>query len=87
MGPLLGGLGKRGEKSRLTLAKIVRGIATGEVRKYCEEREKKIAVGFLLDLHCLALAYFHLHNQDHAPPMLMLPDIMCAGTASQGGCT
>ena len=45
LGPLLGGLGKRGEKSRLTLAKIVRGIATGEVRKYCEERERKIAVG------------------------------------------
>ena len=62
MGPLLGGLGKRGEKSRLTLAKIVRGIATGEVRKYCEEREKKVAVGFLLDLHCLALAYFHLQQ-------------------------
>ena len=35
LGPLLGGLGKRGEKSRLTLAKIVRGIATGDVRKYC----------------------------------------------------
>ena len=44
LGPLLGGLGKRGEKSRLTLAKIVRGIATGEVRKYCEERERKIVV-------------------------------------------
>lgn len=44
LGPLLGGLGKRGEKSRLTLAKIVRGIATGDVRKYCEERERKILV-------------------------------------------
>ena len=50
LGPLLGGLGKRGEKSRLTLAKIVRGIATGEVRKYCEERERKIVVR----AHCCA---------------------------------
>lgn len=36
--------GKRGEKSRLTLAKIVRGIASGDVRKYCEAREAKIEV-------------------------------------------
>lgn len=42
LGPLLGGVGKRGDKSRLTLAKIVRGIATGEVRRFCEERERAI---------------------------------------------
>lgn len=29
----------------LTLAKIVRGIATGNVRRYCEERERLIQVG------------------------------------------
>lgn len=29
LGPMLGGSGKRGDKSRLTLAKIVRGIASG----------------------------------------------------------
>jgi hypothetical protein len=40
LGPLLGGVGKRGDSSRLTLAKIVRGIASGEVRKFCEERER-----------------------------------------------
>lgn len=45
LGPLLGGVGKRGDKSRLTLAKIVRGIASGDVRKYCDERERTIAVG------------------------------------------
>ena len=45
LGPLLGGVGKRGEKSRLTLAKIVRGIASGEVRKYCEAREADLQVG------------------------------------------
>ncbi len=45
LGPLLGGVGKRGDKSRLTLAKIVRGIATGDVRRFCEERERAIAVG------------------------------------------
>ncbi|GLC73747.1 hypothetical protein PLESTF_001414800 [Pleodorina starrii] len=43
LGPLLGGVGKRGDKSRLTLAKIVRGIATGDVRRFCEERERAIA--------------------------------------------
>ncbi|KAK9810331.1 hypothetical protein WJX72_008833 [[Myrmecia] bisecta] len=42
LGPLLGGQGKRGEKSRLTLAKIVRGIACGDVRKHCEAREALI---------------------------------------------
>lgn len=46
LGPLLGGVGKRGDGSRLTLAKIVRGIAAGEVRKYCEEREHCLQVGF-----------------------------------------
>lgn len=44
LGPLLGGTGKRGEKSRLTLAKIVRGIASGDVRKYCVARERKLQV-------------------------------------------
>jgi hypothetical protein len=44
LGPLLGGVGKRGDGSRLTLAKIVRGIAAGEVRKFCEERERAIKV-------------------------------------------
>lgn len=44
LGPLLGGVGKRGEKSRLTLAKIVRGIAAGEVRRHCEDRERALTV-------------------------------------------
>ncbi|KAG2445857.1 hypothetical protein HXX76_000461 [Chlamydomonas incerta] len=44
LGPLLGGVGKRGDKSRLTLAKIVRGIATGEVRRFCEDRERGIGL-------------------------------------------
>ena len=44
LGPLVGGLGKRGEKSRMTLAKIVRAIASGDVRKHCVERENKIQV-------------------------------------------
>lgn len=44
LGPLLGGVGKRGEKSRMTLAKIVRGIASGDVRNFCEEREGVIQV-------------------------------------------
>eukprot|EP00803_Ostreobium_quekettii_P011467 evm.model.scf_458.5 EVM.evm.TU.scf_458.5 scf_458:40699-45583(-) len=42
LGPLVGGAGKRGEKSRMTLAKIVRAIATGEVRRHCTMREEKI---------------------------------------------
>lgn len=42
LGPLVGGTGKRGEKSRMTLAKIVRAIATGEVRRHCVERESRI---------------------------------------------
>ena len=44
LGPLLGGTGKRGERCRLTLAKIVRGIASGEVRRYCEGRERLLRV-------------------------------------------
>ncbi len=44
LGPFLGGVGKRGERSRLTLAKIVRGIASGDVRRHCEDRERKLAV-------------------------------------------
>jgi hypothetical protein len=46
LGPLLGGVGKRGDKSRLTLAKIVRGIANGEVRRFCEDREHKLKVQY-----------------------------------------
>ena len=42
LGPLLGGLNKLGDRSRLTLAKIVRGIASGEVRRHCLEREQRI---------------------------------------------
>ena len=48
LGPFLGGVGKRGEKSRLTLAKIVRGIASGDVRRYCAERERKLVVRLML---------------------------------------
>ena len=44
LGPMLGGTGKRGEKSRLTLAKIVRGIAAGDVRHFCEARENMLRV-------------------------------------------
>ena len=39
-----GGAGRRGEKSCLTLAKIVRGIASGEVRDYCEKRDRELEV-------------------------------------------
>ncbi|GMH32766.1 hypothetical protein BSKO_00600 [Bryopsis sp. KO-2023] len=42
LGQLVGGVGKRGEKSRMTLAKIVRAIASGEVRKHCQDREARI---------------------------------------------
>lgn len=42
LGHLVGGVGKRGEKSRMTLAKIVRAIASGEVRKHCTDREQRI---------------------------------------------
>ena len=42
-----GGAGRRGEKSRLTLAKIVRGIASGEVRDYCEKRDRELEVSSL----------------------------------------
>lgn len=38
-----GGRGKRGEQSRNTLAKIVRAMATGEIREYLELREKEFA--------------------------------------------
>ena len=51
LGHLLGGVGKRGEKSRLTLAKIVRGIASGDVRKHCEAREQLLQVRATVQ-HC-----------------------------------
>lgn len=44
VGPLLGGAGKRGDQSRQTLAKIVRGIADGEIRRHCQAREERIQV-------------------------------------------
>jgi len=37
LGPLLGGKGKRGEASRNILAKIVRAMATGEIRQFLED--------------------------------------------------
>ena len=40
----LGGNGKRGENSLLTLAKIVRAIASGKIRKHLEARETEIMV-------------------------------------------
>ncbi len=52
LGPLLGGVGKRGEKSRLTLAKIVRGIASGEIRQHCEQRERELQVYLLFVWGC-----------------------------------
>lgn len=42
LGPYLGGVGQRGNRSHQTLAQIVRGIASGEVRDYCEQRERRI---------------------------------------------
>lgn len=42
LGPYLGGVGQRGNRSHQTLAQIVRGIASGEVREYCEQREKRV---------------------------------------------
>ena len=47
LGPLVGGSGKRGERSRLTLAKIVRGIASGHVREFLEAREVENQVSIL----------------------------------------
>lgn len=53
LGPLVGGIGKRGEKSRMTLAKIVRGIASGEVRKFLEDREDRIRVSTSPIIMCM----------------------------------
>ena len=46
LGPLLGGSGKRGERARTTLAKIVRGIAAGDIRAHLEERERDLQVPY-----------------------------------------
>ena len=62
LGPLLGGVGKRGERSRMTLAKIVRGIASGDVRSFCEDREGVIQVGFLSDLYELVHDWARTHS-------------------------
>lgn len=87
LGPLLGGLGKRGEKSRLTLAKIVRGIATGEVRKYCEERERKIAVRAHCCASCCELSPICCIHEGLAYSILLsLCGSGLAGASSQGGC-
>ena len=83
LGPLLGGLGKRGEKSRLTLAKIVRGIATGDVRKYCEERERKILVSGCPSLLCHEL---YQTPSGHDRLFADAREICYAGAASQDFC-
>ena len=57
LGHLLGGTGKRGEKSRLTLAKIVRGIANGDVRRHCEQREQLLQVSAVTVLCCLSFLF------------------------------
>jgi len=44
LGPLLGGSGKRGERARTTLAKIVRGIAAGDIRQHLEEQQRDLQV-------------------------------------------
>lgn len=36
LAPLVGGVGKRGDRSRNTLPKLLRGIATGAVRRHLE---------------------------------------------------
>ena len=45
LAPLLGGAAMGGSGSKLTLAKLVRGIASGDVRRYCEDRERRVLVG------------------------------------------
>eukprot|EP01024_Parvocaulis_polyphysoides_P054482 TRINITY_DN5505_c2_g2_i1.p1 TRINITY_DN5505_c2_g2~~TRINITY_DN5505_c2_g2_i1.p1 ORF type:complete len:330 (-),score=53.49 TRINITY_DN5505_c2_g2_i1:57-1046(-) len=42
LGPLLGGSEQRGENDCRTLAKIVRAIAKGHVRRHCEGREMRL---------------------------------------------
>ncbi len=44
LAPLLGGGAMGGSGTKLTLAKLVRGIASGDVRRYCEERERTVQV-------------------------------------------
>lgn len=69
LGHLLGGVGKRGEKSRLTLAKIVRGIASGDVRRHCEQREQLVQVS--TGQHaCWQKAQWSQNNL-HLPPLLI----------------
>ena len=71
LGHLLGGVGKRGEKSRLTLAKIVRGIASGDVRRFCEGREVQLQVPFPL----ISVHQSRLRNKMHmlcAPTYVLL---------------
>jgi hypothetical protein len=69
LGPLLGGSGKRGERARTTLAKIVRGIAAGDIRQHLEERERDLQVGSS-HLHgpptCMVLLPESLHAHVHA---------------------
>lgn len=75
LGPLLGGVGKRGERSRMTLAKIVRAVAAGDVRRFCEEREGLIQVGICQIRVCLLaridqLAYPYGLRWHMPPPYL-----------------
>jgi hypothetical protein len=56
LAPLLGGVGKRSDKSRLTLARIVRGIACGAVRRYCQAREEMLTVSATEFWMCTAIS-------------------------------
>lgn len=77
LAPLVGGVGKRGDRSRLTLAKIVRGIATGDVRKHLDMKEQQFKVSVLIVLlnrssvslqRCARLMFFWC-----AGPLVPLP--------------
>ncbi len=50
LGPYLSGGPATGDKSLQTLAKIVRAIASGEVRQHIEAREREVQVSILVAL-------------------------------------
>lgn len=87
----MGGVGKRGDRSRLTLAKIVRGIATGDVRRHLEGRESvhKTMANQLAELQANSSSAKIMQLQQEITLLVgscFAPGAARAGVGSRGPC-
>ena len=79
LSPLLGGCGKRGDKSLMTLAKVVRGIVSGHIREHLQRRE--LTLQFLVRRLAQVDSSFDPRSIELVDPRLLCGD---AGPSSSG---